>query len=102
MLEGIEAVIDKDRAAALLAKEVSADALLMLTDVEAVFRRWGTPDQEAIRQTAPEELGAMSFAVGSMGPKVEAARIFVSESGGVAGIGRLQAARAILDRKSVG
>lgn len=100
MLEGIEAVIDKDRAAALLAEEVSADALLMLTDVEAVFRQWGTPDQEAIRQTTPEELGAMSFAVGSMGPKVEAARIFASESGGIAGIGRLQDARAILDGRA--
>ncbi|MGE5768279.1 MAG: carbamate kinase [Bacteroidota bacterium] len=99
-LEGIEAVIDKDRAAALLAEEVSADALLMLTDVEAVFRHWGTPDQEAIRLTTPEELGALSFAAGSMGPKVEAARTFVTESGGIAGIGRLQDARAILDRKA--
>lgn len=99
-LEGVEAVIDKDRAAALLAEEVSADALLMLTDVEAVYRHWGTPDQEAIRLTTPEELGALSFAAGSMGPKVEAACIFVTERGGVAGIGRLQDARAILDGKA--
>jgi carbamate kinase len=99
-LEGVEAVIDKDRAAGLLAEEVSADAFLMLTDVEAVFRDWGTPDQEPIRQATPEELDSMEFAAGSMGPKVEAASTFVRASGGVAGIGRLEDARAILEGKT--
>jgi len=100
MLEGVEAVIDKDRAAGLLAEEVAADRFLMLTDVEAVFRHWGTPDQEPIRQTSPDELGSMMFAAGSMGPKVEAACTFVRNRGGVAGIGRLQDARAILEGRA--
>jgi len=95
-MEGVEAVIDKDRAAALLAVGVAADALLMLTDVEAVFADWGTPAQAPIRRASPEDFAAMAFAAGSMAPKVEAACEFV-RSGGVAGIGRLQDARAILE-----
>lgn len=97
MLEGIEGVIDKDRAAGLLATDVEADAFLMLTDVEAVFSDWDTPDQRPIRETDPATLEAMDFAAGSMGPKVEAACRFVRRSNGLAGIGRLDDARAILD-----
>lgn len=95
-LEGIEAVIDKDRAAGLLAEELAADAFLMLTDVDAVYQGWGTPEQKAIRQASPSELSAMSFAAGSMGPKVEAAAAFASAKGRIAGIGRLEDASAII------
>lgn len=96
-LVGIEAVIDKDRAAGLLAEELSADAFLMLTDVEAVYENWGTPKQAAIQNTTPAGLAGMSFAAGSMGPKVDAACAFVSNAGRIAGIGRLEDARAILE-----
>lgn len=96
-LVGIEAVIDKDRAAGLLAEELSADAFLMLTDVEAVYENWGTPKQAAIQNTTPAGLAGMSFAAGSMGPKVDAACAFASNAGRIAGIGRLEDARAILE-----
>jgi carbamate kinase len=96
-LVGVEAVIDKDRAAGLLATELGADALLMLTDVDAVYENWGTPALAPIRRTTPAALAGMSFAAGSMGPKVEAACAFVSVAGRIAGIGRLEDARAILD-----
>ncbi|MFD2250754.1 carbamate kinase [Pseudochelatococcus lubricantis] len=96
-LEGIEAVIDKDRAAGLLAGQLDADAFLMLTDVEAVYEGWGTPGQRAIREATPAMLSALSFQAGSMGPKVEAACAFAATGGRVAGIGRLEDARAILE-----
>ena len=96
-LEGIEAVIDKDLAAGLLARELEAEAFLMLTDVEAVYQDWGTPDQRPIREITPRELGGMTFAAGSMGPKVKAACDFAARPGRVAGIGRLEDARAILE-----
>lgn len=96
-LEGIEAVIDKDRAAGLLAGQLDADAFLMLTDVEAVYEGWGTPGQRAIREATPAMLSALSFQAGSMGPKVEAACAFAATRGRVAGIGRLEDARAILE-----
>ncbi len=96
-MEGVEAVIDKDRTAALLALELGADALLLLTDVVAVFRDWGTDAQLAIGRTTPAELLALDLAAGSMGPKVEAAATFVKASGKIAGIGQLSDARAILE-----
>lgn len=99
-LEGVEAVIDKDRAAALLAEELFADAFLMLTDVEAVFEGWGTPHKRPIRHASPKDLAAMTFAAGSMGPKVEAASAFASVEGRFAGIGRLEDARAILEGRA--
>ena len=86
---GIEAVIDKDHASGLLAREVKADAFLMLTDVEGVFEHWGTPDQALIRRATPETLAKMPFPAGSMGPKVEAACDFAKATGGFAAIGRL-------------
>jgi carbamate kinase len=95
-LRGVEAVIDKDLAAELLARSLDADALLMLTDVEAVLRGWGTPEAAPIRRTTPGELRALSFADGSMGPKVEAACRFVERTGGVAAIGALEDASRIL------
>jgi carbamate kinase len=99
-LHGVDAVIDKDRAAALLARELGADALLLLTDVDAVYRGWGTPQAQPIRRATPEELDSMHFAAGSMAPKVEAACGFVREGGRLAGIGRLDDAAAILDGES--
>ena len=99
-MEGIEAVIDKDRTAALLAKVLDADVLLMLTDVEAVFRDWGGPDQAAIGNITPDALDAMTFAAGSMGPKIAAACDFVRAGGKLAGIGRLEDARSILEGRA--
>jgi carbamate kinase len=99
-MEGVEAVIDKDRTAALLAQALQADILLMLTDVEAVFRAWGAPDQTPIGRITPDALEAMSFAPGSMGPKITAACDFVRAGGQLAGIGRLEDARAIIQGRA--
>jgi carbamate kinase len=95
-LVGVEAVIDKDRASALLACQLDADAFLMLTDVEAVWQGWGEPGARAIHHAAPDALKAMTFDAGSMGPKVESACRFAETTGGVAGIGALKDAAAIL------
>lgn len=95
-LMGVEAVIDKDRAGALLARELRADAYLMLTDVKAVYENWGKPEARAIRRASPDALAKLSFASGSMGPKVEAACEFVRETGGMAAIGALEDAAALL------
>jgi carbamate kinase len=97
-LRGVEAVVDKDLTAALLARTLNADALLLLTDVDAVVDGFGTPDARPIRHATPGELRARSFPAGSMGPKVEAACRFVDATGGMAAIGRLGAAPALLDR----
>ena len=96
-MEGVEAVIDKDRTAALLAQDLKADALLMLTDVVAVMRDFGTPTEAAIRNITPDTLDMMTFEAGSMGPKIAAANAFVRAGGALAGIGTLQDARAILE-----
>ena len=93
---GIEAVIDKDRASALLASEIGAQALLMLTDVDGVYQDWGTSKQTLITRAASADLRKQEFASGSMGPKVEAAAAFVDGGGNLAGIGRLEDAAAIL------
>lgn len=95
-LIGVEAVIDKDRAGALLAQELRADAYLMLTDVKAVYMDWGKPDARAIRRASPDAISTFTFAVGSMGPKVEAACEFVRKTGGIAAIGALEDAAALL------
>jgi carbamate kinase len=95
-LHGVEAVIDKDLAAALLARGLGADALLMLTDVPAVQAGWGTPQARDLGDVSAPELRAMSFAEGSMGPKIEAACRFAEATHGLAGIGALADARAIL------
>jgi carbamate kinase len=97
---GVEAVIDKDHASGLLASELKADAFLMLTDVAAVFTGWGTPEQRALGDVTPQELAALDFAAGSMGPKVQAACDFVNRTGGMAGIGALADASAILARRA--
>jgi carbamate kinase len=95
-IAGVEAVVDKDRSAALLASELKADALLILTDVAAVYTDWGRPSARAIRRATPAGLGRYRFATGSMGPKVEAACDFVATTGKFAAIGALSEARAML------
>ena len=95
-LHGVEAVIDKDLASALLAIEIGADALLILTDVDAVYADWGTPEQRPIRSATPEELGASEFAAGSMGPKVRAACWFAERTGNFAAIGSITETQALL------
>jgi carbamate kinase len=95
-LVGVEAVIDKDLASALLAKDLHADALLIVTDVDAVYTGWGTPEQRAIRRATPAALAATEFAAGSMGPKVRAACSFVEETGGFAAIGSIADTPALL------
>jgi carbamate kinase len=89
-------VIDKDLASALLARDLRADALLIITDVDAVYVDWGTPEQRAIRRASPSALAATEFAAGSMGPKVRAACSFVDETGGVAVIGSMTDTQALL------
>ena len=95
-LVGVEAVIDKDLASALLAKDLKADALAIVTDVDAVYMDWGTPDQRAIRRATPEALMGTEFAAGSMGPKVRAACSFVEETDGLAAIGSIEHTPALL------
>ncbi len=95
-LVGVEAVIDKDLASALLAKDLKADALAIVTDVDAVYVDWGTPDQRAIRRANPDALMDTEFAAGSMGPKVRAACSFVQETGGLAAIGSIEDTPALL------
>ncbi|MBO9514936.1 MAG: carbamate kinase [Variovorax sp.] len=89
-LVGVECVVDKDFASELLARELGADLFVMLTDAEAVFVDWGKPTQKAVRSAPPEALAAMSFAAGSMGPKVTAACRFAAGAGRTAAIGALQ------------
>lgn len=95
-LQGVEAVIDKDLCAGLLARELGADCLLIATDVDAVYLDWGLPTQRALRQTTPAELAAMAFPPGSMAPKVAAACAFVEATGRPAVIGALGAIEAML------
>jgi len=94
---GVEAVVDKDLTACLLARQLDADALLLLlTNTAAVQDGYGTPQARAIRRATPAELRARTFAAGSMGPKVDAACRFVEATGKLAAIGRLADARALL------
>jgi carbamate kinase len=88
-LVGAEVVIDKDRASALLARELEADLFVMATDVDGVYRDWGTPSQARIEQATTSELAGSAFAAGSMGPKVEAAAEFAEQTGKRAAIGTL-------------
>lgn len=92
---GVEAVIDKDAAAALLAERIGADRLLLLTDVPAVELSFGTPHARPVGVVDTDTLGSHEFAPGSMGPKVDAARRFVDATGQVAVIGSIEAAAAL-------
>jgi len=95
-LVGVEAVIDKDMSAAFLAKQLDADALLILTDADAVYLDWGKPTQHALRSTNPTELAQYQFDAGSMGPKIEASCEFIKQGGKVVGIGALEDGLRIL------
>ncbi len=94
-LVGLEAVIDKDLAAALLARQLSADILLLLTDVPNVELDWDTPTARPLRAANPEQIRSLGLAAGSMGPKAEAAARF-AEGGGRAVIAAMEAASAAL------
>jgi carbamate kinase len=88
-LTGVEAVIDKDLASELIARELGADLLVMATDVDGVYADLGGPRQRKLHRVTPDELRGHSFAEGSMGPKVEAAIRFVEQTGKRAAIGGL-------------
>ncbi len=95
-LRGVEAVIDKDLTAALLAEQLGAAKLILLTDVPYVERNWGTESAAPISAATPAALRRLSFAAGSMGPKVEAACRFAERTGGEALIGSLGELEAIM------
>jgi carbamate kinase len=99
-LEGVEAVVDKDLTAALLAEALDADGLLLLTDVPAVQVNYGTPEARPISRATPAELRGRPFPAGSMGPKVDAVCRFVELTGHMAAIGALGDIEAILDGKA--
>jgi carbamate kinase len=96
-LVGVEAVIDKDLASELLAREVEADLYVMATDVDGVYADWGTPEERRLERVTPGELRGYGFAAGSMGPKVEAAVRFVEGTGKRAAIGSLGEIESIVD-----
>ncbi|MFC5184658.1 carbamate kinase [Actinomadura harenae] len=96
-LEGVEAVIDKDLTAAMLAETLEADAFLILTDVPNVVRGFGTPGAEPIAHTTPFELRSEEFPAGSMGPKIDAVCGFVEKTGDMAAIGKLDQCMEILE-----
>jgi carbamate kinase len=85
-LRGVEAVIDKDRAAAVLARDLRADLLIIATDAAGVFLDWGTPEQRLVTAAHPAELARHRFPAGSMGPKVEAAIAFANSGAGRAAL----------------
>ncbi len=95
-LHGTDAVIDKDLAGELLARELEADLYLMATDVDAVYVGWGAPEARAIKRASPEALRQYEFPAGSMGPKVDAACQFAKRTGGIAAIGALAELPAIV------
>ncbi len=88
-LQGVEAVIDKDLAASLLAQELDADLLVIATDVDGVYLNWGQPDQQKLGAVTPEEFEGLNLPKGSMGPKVDAACQFARATGNEAVIGSL-------------
>jgi carbamate kinase len=94
---GVEAIIDKDHASRLLANDLHANALLMLTDIDGVYLGWGTAQRKRLQQVTPADVKDYTFASGSMGPKVQAAADFVSAGGDFAGIGRLEDALEVLN-----
>jgi carbamate kinase len=103
-IEGLDAVIDKDRAAQVLGGDIDASTFMILTDVDGVYRNFGKPDQELIREMTVAEarglLGADELGQGSMAPKVEAAVAFVEAGGTVAHIGRLDAGLDVVEGRA--
>lgn len=96
-LRGVEAVIDKDLASELLARDLDADLFIMATDADAVYLDWGKPEARGIKRASPAALQTYEFAAGSMGPKVAAACQFAERSGKAAAIGALADLPAILE-----
>jgi carbamate kinase len=96
LLTGVEGVVDKDRTSSLLAEELGADWLLLLTDVDAVYSNWGTPAAKPIESATRAALRQLSFEAGTMAPKVEAACRFVERTGRMAAIGSLANAPGII------
>jgi carbamate kinase len=99
-LSGVEAVIDKDLATAVIAQDLRADVMLILTDVPGLFLDFEMPTQRLVRVATIKQLRDMSFSAGSMGPKVEAACRFVAATGRRAVIGMLDDAQGLLDGTS--
>lgn len=95
--EGVDAVVDKDLAAAVLARDLGAQLLIILTDVDAVYTGYGTPDQRRLEHLTVDEAAALdaagTFGEGSMGPKVRAAADFARRTGGRAVITELSRGR---------
>ncbi|MEL7666780.1 MAG: carbamate kinase [Actinomycetota bacterium] len=89
-LVGVEAVIDKDLASELLARELNASMFVMATDTDGVYLDWMTPAQRRLGWVTPDELEQCPFPAGSMGPKVEAAKRFTRATCHRAAIGRLE------------
>lgn len=98
--EGIEGVIDKDLCSSLLAKQITADFFLIATNVNAIYLDWQKPSQYPIQAISPDELRKMSFAQGSMAPKVRAACQFVEATKKIAVIGALECINDMLHEKS--
>jgi carbamate kinase len=96
-LAGVEAVIDEDRAGAVLAADLHADLLVIATDVEGVYLDWGTPKQRVVEIAHPDALDPGLFPTGSMGPKVEAAAQFARRTGRSSVIGSLDQLPAMID-----
>ena len=94
--QGMEAVVDKDLAASVLAQSLQAEALLILTEADAVYLDWGTPKARALRTATVDDLRPLAVPDGAMGPKAEAAIQFVEMTGHPAYIGALRDAPAIL------
>ena len=94
-LRGSEAVIDKDLVSALLARNIEADMLLMLTDVDAVYDGYGTPHARSLSRISAASISADAYPSGSMGPKIAAAMRFAKATGKPAAIGRLADATEI-------
>jgi len=99
-LEGVEAVIDKDLGAALLAHDLDAGRLVILTDVDGVYENWGKPEQRLLREISAANIDPGAFAKGSMGPKIDAACRFARATGRPAFIGSLAEARAVVEGKA--
>lgn len=99
-LHGVEAVIDKDLASELLARELEADLFVMATDVDAVYTGWRTPAAKAVKRASPDAMNAFDFPAGSMAPKVEAARRFVDKTGKTAAIGAVTDLLAIIEGRA--
>lgn len=89
-LHGVEAVVDKDLTASMLAAELDADLLVIATDVDGIYTFWGTPEQQLLGEVTPDRLERLDMAAGSMGPKVRAAARYVRATGRPAAVGALE------------